>query len=221
KYPGYLSNKFILLSDELSMRQSLLSILLLLGFLTFNLDVQAEQVNEKHRTDPLLVYLQPLGKFSGEDLVVFARGIEASFHIKVYIMPSTTLPTRANARGRHRATELLDHLGSQCPQGSKIIGITTADISIVKGVHNDWGVYGLGDLSGPAAIVSSFRIKTDTQLRRLHLLTVIRHELGHTLGLRHCANHNCLMAAGDELSSPPPDFCPRCAATIAPFLKSR
>lgn len=198
--------------------RSLISLTSLLIFSLFFI-VPASASNIEPAAEQLQIFLQPLGEFPYDDLITIAAGLEESLHTKVTILPQVALPPSAlNSRGRYRAADLLDYLADRCPRGSKIIGVTTEDISIKKGTRNDWGVFGLGDLKGPAAIVSSHRIKSHAAQRGLHLTAIAIHEMGHMLGLRHCENRQCLMAEGDDLSKTA-QFCANCAKTIAPYLK--
>jgi len=166
------------------------------------------------------ILLQPMGDFPVEDLPYIQEGLKRYYRADITILPPTPLPEKGfkNSSGRYRASDLLDYLGDRCPKKYKIVGLTSEDISIKKGAHNDWGVFGLGDLNGPASIVSSHRLSCNPSVRRENLLTVARHEVGHTLGLKHCSDKHCLMAAGDDLGFDSVELCSHCRNLIAPFL---
>jgi len=101
-----------------------------------------------------------------------------------------------------------------------VIGVTTADISTTKGEHEDWGIFGLARISGRVCVVSTHRLRArgageERFLKRLS--TVARHEVGHTLGLRHCATVGCIMedAKGSVATvDRARDLCDACAASL-------
>ena len=52
----------------------------------------------------------------------------------------------------------LDFLTKTTPAPyDKVIGLTESDISTTKGEYDDWGIFGLGNLSGRACVVSDYR----------------------------------------------------------------
>ena len=72
------------------------------------------------------------------------------------------------------------------PAGTRVLGLTTADISTSKGDFKDWGVFGLGELGGTAAMVSSHRLTRkarDAAQVTWRVTNTAVHELGHVLGV--------------------------------------
>jgi archaemetzincin len=170
------------------------------------------------------VYLQPLGAgIAGLDVELVAKALRDIYQVEVRILPREPLPQTAwyAPRRRWRAEKLLEFLAPRLPAGGlRILGLTAEDISTSKGDYIDWGVLGLGDLDGPAGVISSFRCRKkarDALHARERLAKVAVHEIGHTLGLPHCPTAGCLMhdAEGKVASTDREyDLCPRCRALL-------
>lgn len=85
-------------------------------------------------------------------------------------------------------------------------------------------VFGEAQLNGKAAVVSAHRLyqefyglpHNDTLLNH-RMEKEVLHELGHTYGLRHCQNWNCVMHSSlniDEIDIKPAEFCKICLLKI-------
>ncbi|MCU0241640.1 MAG: Zn-dependent protease [Vicinamibacteria bacterium] len=156
--------------------------------------------------------------------VAFARDALAAFYLgEVEIRPVLDLPAEAYypPRKRYRAEKLLDWLEARRPTNvDRVIGVTTRDISTTKEPYADWGVLGLASLSGTTCVLSTFRCRMaarDALHARIRFGKVIVHEVGHTLGLPHCATVGCLMedAQGSVRTTDREyDLCPVCRATL-------
>ena len=128
------------------------------------------------------------------------EGLEAGLPVRVTQVDRRRLPRAAwyAPRRRYRADKLLTHLAGLVGDapGTRVVGLTAADISTTKGRHRDWGVFGLAHLGGPAAVVSTFRLKRtarDQAHVRFRVVSTAVHEAGHTLGLPHCEEPRCVM----------------------------
>ena len=156
-----------------------------------------------------------------------AAELQRVYQVELRQLRSRALPRSAYypPRRRYKADLLLEHLAAQVPTelpaGTRVLGLTTVDISTSKPPHKDWGVFGLGSLGGTAAVVSSHRLRKkarDEQQLRWRVTNTAVHELGHVLGLDHCEEARCVMldAQGgitntDESSGVPG---PRCQALL-------
>ena len=145
--------------------------------------------------------LQPLGDYNKAMLKASARGVEQLYGFHDEVPPAHAMPKAAwyAPRKRYRAEILLDFLRDDVlprTQCKFIVGFTSHDISTTKDEHKDWGILGLGEVGGVAAVVSSFR--THKRLKKPHTPTrrvvkVVNHEIGHVMGLPHVKGEGCLM----------------------------
>jgi archaemetzincin len=175
--------------------------------------------------EPWRVVIAPLLPAPAEaDLRAIEAAIAACFAVELSRLQPEPLPEAAfyPPRKRHRAERLLVWLRARAgPAPARIIGVTAADISTTKGDILDWGILGLGDLGGPACVVSRHRCAMTAKSARearVRLAKVAVHELGHTFGSDHCATAGCLMsdARGSvKTVDREEDFC---TATRALFL---
>jgi archaemetzincin len=145
--------------------------------------------------------LQPLGDYDKSMLKASAKGVEYVYGFQVEIRPALKMPKQAwySPRKRYRAEILLDYLRDDVLPRTActfIVGFTSHDISTTKDEHKDWGILGLGEVGGVAAVVSSKRThkrlkKPHTAIRRT--VKVVNHEIGHVMGLPHVKGEGCLM----------------------------
>lgn len=139
------------------------------------------------------VCLQPLGKHDQTLLEPVRRGIAHVYGFSVRTLAERPLPASAwyPPRGRYRAQKILDHMVTDVMPAEKqcdaVMGFTSADVSITKGEHADWGVLGLAYLGRRVGVVSSFRMRRDAdwRLQAQRAVKVVVHELGHGIGVPH------------------------------------
>jgi archaemetzincin len=159
--------------------------------------------------DPGLVLL-PVGCASREELEFLARELSTS-GIKTRIAPSQKLDSAAYtpSRGQYRAAMLLDQ--ARRAVGGRVLAVTDADLYIPDLNF----VFGVADLPGRAAVVSLHRLRVGAgaALLRERLLKEALHEIGHTFGLPHCFDTQCVMSFSNSLSNADRKsrrFCPSC-----------
>jgi len=172
-----------------------------------------------------VLYLQPLGDALPEaDVQLVVTALREFYGLVIRILPRVALPAASYypARQRYRAEKLLDYLAPRLPKdGERVLGLTAVDISTTKDKYYDWGVMGLGSLDGAAGVLSSFRCHKQAhsaEHARQRLAKVAVHELGHTLGLPHCATPGCLMHDGEgqvKTTDTEYDLCSKCRAQLA------
>lgn len=173
-----------------------------------------------------IIAIQPLGEVQQVRLDIVKKGLEDAFGLKVETLEAKPLPKEAwyEPRSRYRADKLLDFLSDQTVAKYRIvIGLTSKDISTTKDEHEDWGIFGLGELGGRVCLVSTFRLNArgaDEAKLRERMRKVAIHEVGHVMGLPHCPTKGCVMRDAESsiltVDEESGDFCEKCKATIKP-----
>jgi archaemetzincin len=128
-----------------------------------------------------------------------AARVEEVFGVKTDVLKSSLNVDRAfdQSRGQHNSTALLAQLLSlSLSPKEKNILVVEVDLYIPVLTF----VFGEAQLSGMAAIVSTHRLQNqfygmhhDAALMLVRLEKEIIHELGHTFGLYHCRQFECVM----------------------------
>lgn len=172
---------------------------------------------------PIKIGLVPFGEVRTSQIQAAKEGIAREYRAEVVVLKSQELPTVAyyKPRNRYRAERLLDDLDGRVRGFDRMLGITQSDISTTHRGHYDWGVVGLGTLGGPSCVVSTFRLKKKGSLAPLERLRrSVTHELGHTLGLEHCATPGCVMRDAEgklkTMDEAGPRLCARCRRRAEP-----
>jgi archaemetzincin len=124
-------------------------------------------------------------------------------------------------RNQYHSTRLLEQLARiEVDSDSRVLGITGLDLYVPVLTF----VFGEAQLTGPCALVSCHRLRDEfyglpprPDLLEERLVKEAMHELGHTYGLRHCQNWECVMASThsvERLDLKKPEFCPACRKVI-------
>ncbi len=113
--------------------------------------------------------------------------------------------------------------GRPHPAGTAIVGVTGLDLFVPVFTF----VFGEAQVAGRAAIVSTHRLRDEyyglppnPALLLERLVKELLHELGHTRGLRHCADWRCVMSSAhtvERIDVRQAAFCGECAR----FLNSQ
>ena len=171
-----------------------------------------------------LVTLVPIGEVARPHLEALAEGLARHFHVACSIHPDSLDPAFAfnSLRGQYHSTEILKRLAPHAPNESwRVLGVTEADLYIPILTF----VFGEAQVGSGGALVSLHRLHqefyglpADPQMLSERLLKEALHELGHTLGLRHCSDYRCVMSSShavERIDLKLAEFCEACAkATV-------
>jgi len=155
-------------------------------------------------------------------LEYLAAALARTFRTPCQIRPDTFDLSFAldAARNQFHSTAILQQLERRSGPGARILGVTACDLFVPVLTF----VFGEAQLDGACAVVSTARLKEEVyglppreDLLRERLLKEAVHELGHTFGLRHCADWRCVMTSShavERLDVKGADFCAACGKRI-------
>ena len=175
------------------------------------------------------IHLIPLGAPSrpgaepGLDLLEYlAAALARTFRTPCQIRPETFDLSFALDAGRQQyySTAIIQRLERAVNPDVRVLGVTASDLYVPVLTF----VFGEAQLDGNCAVVSTARLKEEfyglparPDLVRERLLKEAAHELGHTFGLRHCANWRCVMTSShavERLDVKGAEFCGVCRKSI-------
>ncbi|MFZ0931639.1 MAG: archaemetzincin family Zn-dependent metalloprotease [Syntrophobacteraceae bacterium] len=124
-------------------------------------------------------------------------------------------------RNQYSSSAIIERLEQNLPTAvSKVLAVTGLDLYIPILTF----VFGEARLNGRCAVVSSYRLDTkfyglpdNPSLLQERLLKEAIHELGHTYGLYHCHNQECVMRSStyvEEIDFKSSRFCEKCWAEL-------
>ncbi len=162
----------------------------------------------------------PLGTHPRDvELIELKSGIERILPVQVTLHP---LPLDIDAaldasREQYHSTYVLSILLQQAdPAASRLLGITSFDLFVPVLTF----VFGQAQLNNRGAVFSTFRLHNEFYgmppsmgMLGERCLKEALHELGHTYGLRHCADRPCVMNSStyvEDIDLKPADFCLPC-----------
>ena len=163
--------------------------------------------------------LVPVGRVEPGLLEFLRFNLEEYFQKKVLLCQPLDEPTYAYdaKRKQCRSTAILDQL---IGYGKGVCECALGVVSIDLFVPGLTFVFGEADLVNQVAVISLARLDQrfyglpeDNNLFFERALKEAIHELGHTYGLRHCQDVECIMFFSTSLADTDrkkPAFCPRC-----------
>ena len=173
------------------------------------------------------IHLRPLGGLSEPQVDFLARTLQARTGVPVVLLPPSPIPAGAwdFARGQYDGERILDWMFVTRPEGAWRYLAVTADDVYAPDVDM---VYGYANTRDRVAVVSLNRFAADLgsddpdrrAVARDRVVRAAFHEIGHTLGLRHCDHEGCLMSAIMDAAQIGPHTapCPRCVYAIQEAL---
>lgn len=149
------------------------------------------------------------------DLAHLMRELD-TVDIRASALPAVAIPTGAYNRERDQYdAEVLLQSTRKASDHTRVLGVTEADL-YVPGLHF---VFGLAQSHGKAAVISLHRLHSgaDDTLFLARAVKEAVHELGHTFGLAHCDDPDCVMHFSNSLADTDRKgqaYCPRCLAEL-------
>lgn len=155
---------------------------------------------------PDQVGLLPLGEISSELLTWLGTELEKRLYIQVEVLPASSLPESAYnpQRKQYYSSVILDKIRNLRPWDyDKVLIIVDVDL-FVPALNF---VFGEAESPGKMAIISLTRLRQEfydlpgnEPLFRERALKEALHELGHTYGMRHSKNPDCVMYFSNGLA---------------------
>jgi len=152
------------------------------------------------------IFLLSLGDVEEEVLETLKSRLAEIFHLTVEIHDGMNIPPKAYnlRRKQHSSSDILDELHKlvSSNEKKKFLAITGVDLFVPQLNF----VFGEAELGGQFAIISLARLQQSfyglPDDRALFLERTVKeavHELGHTFGLRHCPDQECVMHFSNSL----------------------
>lgn len=179
----------------------------------------------------LELIVQPVGYVDLRHVLQVSREVEKRFPVEVKAYPSMwPLQPPASAydweRMQYRAQDvnrwLRNNLDALLSNGRLALGLVGAD-AYVPGLNF---VFGLADPELRVATVYTARLGAGADEAKFveRLAKESIHEVGHLLGLKHCANRRCVMSFSnslEEVDAKGADFCDECSLRLTSMYQVR
>jgi archaemetzincin len=187
-------------------------------------DVPAHRHSEREPIEPGHIDLVPIFLSGSSELFRrLGEAIERTYALPVEVHPPWFDPEHAYdpARGQYDSTRLLAALRtSPRPSAARVVGVAAVDLFVPVLTY----VFGEAQLGGRAAVLSTHRLRPevyglapDEDLVAERAEKEALHELGHTWGLLHCHEPDCVMRAStyaEEIDLKPAELCGRCSEVV-------
>lgn len=169
----------------------------------------------------LVIALVPVADASPSEAEALVPILLETFGAPAVIAPAIPMPAGAHdpSRRQFRSTAILDALARlKRPEWERVLGVADADLFVPELNF----VFGEADPRRGVAVFSLSRLRTpDRTLFLRRAATEAIHELGHTWGLSHCSDPNCVMWFSNTLSESDRKGTRFCQAHAAELAHSR
>jgi archaemetzincin len=164
------------------------------------------------------VQILPIGEVDMEILDVLYDRLKMNFSSLELLKQVPLIETAyREKREQYLSNDFLQEVKWQATvNGDKyLLGVTEVDLY----THGLNFVFGQAELPGKAAIISLSRLKHQkTKIFQNRMLKEAIHELGHTLGLRHCKDVKCVMHFSKSLKDTDikgESYCKKCNVLLS------
>jgi archaemetzincin len=151
------------------------------------------------------ILIIPMGSADSSILKTISTSLEKTFHCMVVIGTEMPIPLTSygSRRNQYYSTTMLETLRGMIQRdGDRVLGVTDADLFVPELNF----VFGEADASAGVAVISLARLRQkfyglrrNTRLFHDRAVKEAIHELGHTCGLGHCRDPNCIMHFSNSL----------------------
>ena len=169
------------------------------------------------------IRVSPMGEIDRAVLKHLEWNLGQFFEAQAEIGPPLPWPDYAEERKRkqYHSTAIVLHLQTLPPaEDERILAVIDTDL-YVPGSNF---VFGEADIEKRVAVISLWRLREEyygleeeEDLLLERALKEAIHELGHTLGLRHCTDVGCVMHFSNTISDTDRkgrEFCDRCSRQV-------
>jgi len=141
-------------------------------------------------------FIVPIGPLDKSLLKNLANVLDERFKIRFFIQDPLEIPKDAfnPRRGQFDPAKIFKRLKSY--KGKKVLGIIDEDL-YVRGLNF---IFGQAEPLGRCALISITRLRQefyglpkDEMISFNRIIKEAIHELGHTYGIKHCSNKDCVM----------------------------
>jgi archaemetzincin len=198
-----------------------ISLIVFAGNCNRNLNLSLNNTKKKQ-----IIALQPFGNFNQEEIDSVAKGISNFYTKEVFVFKPIDIPLNfynksINQYSADSLTIFLSKLRNDTVV--EVVGLTHEPLFTIKKdsrmSYFDEKIFGMGYQPGNSCVVSDYKFRTDKRILFVsRLRNVIKHEIGHNLGLGHCKNDKCIMSEmnGDLkiLDDSGDTYCEKCRKTL-------